>query len=518
MLSTKENNKRIAKNTILLYFRMIISTIVSLYTARLTLKLLGIEDYGIYNVVGSIMGFMSVITATMISATQRFFAYSLGKGDIIDYRKTFSMMINVFMIYSLISILLMEIIGPYAINHFLVIPDNRLIAAQWIFQFSIITFVISTLIIPFQSSIIAYEKMGIFAYFTIIDVVFKLLIVFCLYIISLDRLITYGLLGVIIHLIINVIILIYCKRNLEGCKYEYIWDKTLFKKLSSYAGWNLFGSLSWMMNNQGQAILLNFYYGPIVNAAKAIGDKINSIITSFVYNFYMAVNPQIIKKYAEGNIDYMRELVFRSSKFGFMLLAVLSFPLISNMNSVLILWLGEEQVSSETVIFSQLVLVYSMINVLESPLTQTIRATGNIKRYQVFVGIQTLCFIPLCLIVLSLGTPAYYTMIVLCIIYAIAHITRLHFVKPIIQMTYETYFKNVLQPILNVTIMGILMVYFTYTNFTCTTIFFLLKIIIEFIVFITIVFFIGFNNKERKKIIEILLRINRHKQSDKTAM
>lgn len=506
MSTITSNNRRIVKNTILLYFRMIFSTIVSLFTARLTLQLLGIENYGINNVVCSVIGFLSVITGTMISATQRFFSFDLGKKDILSYRKTFSMMINVYFIYSFIIIIIMELLGPYVINNYLVIPSERLIAAQWIYQFSIVTFAISTIMIPYQSSIVAYEKMGVYAYFTILDVIFKLLVVYALYITPIDRLITYGLLGLLMTIIINIIIFIYCRNKFDGCKFERVWDPSLFKKLSGYAGWNLFGSLSWVLNTQGQAVLLNIFFGPVVNAAKAIADRINSIINSFVTNFYMAVNPQIIKKYAEGDIDYMRALVCRSSKFGFLLLSVLSFPLLGNMQEVLTLWLGSKQVTNDMVIFSQLVLIYSMINTLEGPITQTIRATGNIKKYQILVGVQTLLFLPLSLVALLLGAPSYSTMIILCIVYAVVQGTRVYVASPILNIKYKEYIKKVILPIIYSVILGTVLIFISNLVQTDKLYTVIIKILMYFIIYTAFISIIAFTKNERSKILNFILK------------
>ena len=351
MTDISENNRRIAKNTILLYFRMIVTTIVSLITARLMLQLLGIEDYGIYNVVGGIIGFMAIITSTMTSATMRFLAYDLGREDITQFSQTFSMLINIFGIFCLISTILMEFIGPYIIQFHLVIPSERLFAAQCIFQFTILTFILSTMAIPFTAAVVSYERMDIYAYFTYLDVFFKLLAVVVLYITPIDKLITYGTITLLMSIATNTIIYFYCFKKFEGCKYIKIWDIPLLKKISSYAGWNMFGSVTTVMNSQGQAILLNVFFGPIINAAKAIADKVNQITYSFCQNFFMAVNPQLIKSYAVGDLEYTKKLLIKSSKISFFLYSIIAIPLIFNMEFILKLWLGAEQVSISMIYF-----------------------------------------------------------------------------------------------------------------------------------------------------------------------
>lgn len=441
------NNKRIAKNTILLYFRMIVTTIVSLYTARLTLQLLGVEEYGVYNVVAGIIGFMSIITGTMTSATQRFLAFDLGKQDIAQYRKTYSMLLNIFFIFSIIAVLFMEIIGPYCIQNYLVIPPDKLYAAQWVFQFTILNFVATTINIPNTASVVAYEKINIYAYFTFVDIFFKLLIVYVLYITPIDRLITLSSLTMLTSFVSSGILFLYCSKKLEGCTFHKCWDKDLFKRMSSYAGWNLFGSTSAVLTTQGQSIILNIFFGPLVNAAKAIADKINSIIVTFSTNFYMAVTPQIIKSYACGDIDYTRKLVTYSSRYSFYLLSVLSFPLIFNMEELLKLWLGEEQVSVEMIKFSQLELIKSLVYVLQDPITMAIRATGHIKKYQILVGIQTLMFLPICYLAFICGLPSYSSMLILAILYLLVQITRILLVRKVINISLKNYTQEVLVPI-----------------------------------------------------------------------
>lgn len=499
-INQTSNNKRILKNTIYLYLRMIVTTFISLYTARIMLQLLGAEDYGIFNVVGGVIGFMGVFTATMGSATQRFLSYDLGRGDIDQFKKTFSMLLNIYVIFCVITVIVLEVIGAYLITEYLNIPDDRENAALWIYQFTIISFFLGTILVPYTSAIVAYEKMEIYAYFTFLDVFFKFAIVISLYITPYDRLVTYGLLTCIMALIYNLIYYIYCKRKLDGCKYVRYWDKGLFRKISTYTGWNLFGAISGIFINQGLTLLLNIFFGPIVNAAKAIADKINITVTSFCANFYMAVNPQIIKSYAAGEINYTRKLVVWSSKFSFFLLLILSVPLIGNMEQILNIWLGAKQISSEMISFSQWVLVFSLVNVLENPITQAVRATGNIKKYQVIIGIQTLLFIPLCYGCFKYGSiPAYGAMIILSLIYLVAQFSRIWIVASIINLHPIEYLRQVMLPIL----LTSSIVYFIVSygqnllivsnEYVCLA----FKILFDVVTVLIIVLVIGINRKER---------------------
>lgn len=441
------NNNRIAKNTVLLYVRMMVTTVVSLFTARLTLRLLGVEDYGIYNVIGGIIGFMSILTATMTSATQRFLSFDLGKGDLSQYKKNYSMLLNIFMIFSMIVVVLMELVGPYFIRHYLVIPPERMFAAQLCFQFTIINFVLATVNIPQNASIVAYEKMGIYAYFTFLDIFTKLAAVLVLYITPVDRLVSFAALTCLMTLVTNAIIYIYCNRKLEGCQYVKYWDSTQFKKLASYAGWNLFGSTSSVLATHGQSILLNMFFGPVVNAAKGIADRIYGIVYSFSSNFYMAVTPQIIKTYAAGETDYTKNLVLTSSKYSYYLLGIIVFPLMFNMKPVLEVWLGKDMVSLEMILFAKLELAKSLIFVLEPPITMAVRATGDIKKYQICVGINTLMFLPICYVAFICGLPAYSSVIILGLIYFYVQFIRVWLVRKVINVNMKEYFQKVMSPL-----------------------------------------------------------------------
>lgn len=504
MENIQQNNKRIAKNTLALYFRMLVTTIVSIFTARYTLILLGVEDYGINNVVGGLIGFMSIITGTMISATQRFLTFDLGKSDIGSFQKTFSMLINIFAVFCLVAFVLLELIVPYFIANYLVIPPSRMFAAQWVFQFSIVSFVLSTMVIPYTSAIIAYERMSIYAYFAIVDVIGKLVILGALFFIPIDRLITLAALVTLINIIINFLNYWYCKTRLAGCIYRKYWDKNLFKRMSSYAGWNLFGSTSWVLNQQGQAIIINMFFGPSVNAAKAVADRINQIIVSFCNNFYMAVNPQITKSYAKSDIDYTKRLVLSSSKLCFFLMFVLCVPLQCNMKDLLVLWLGKEQVSDDMVSFSILVLCFTLINSLETPISQVIRATGDIKKYQIQIGVQTLLFLPITYVCFKMGAPAYFSMIILCLIYFIAQFSRIYLVRPILNMKFLEYFQNVFLPILYVGGIAAIMLYFGLFFAAINIFVLILRILWSFLLVSLCVFMLGLSKSEKEYVINSL--------------
>lgn len=504
MAKHTNNNKRIAQNTILLYFRLIITMIISLFTARYTLKYLGPEDYGINNVTGGLIGFIGIITNTMESATQRFLAFDLGCNNTKQYQNTFSMLLNIYAIFCFIAVIVLELIGPYIINNYLTIPPNRIFAAQCIFQLSILMFIIGTMSIPYTASIIAYEKIGIYAFFTILDVSGQLLSIIVLFSTPYDKLISFGTLIACMATIRIGIIVFYCKRNFDGCKYNRFWNNQLFKKLLSYAGWNMFATATYFLNNQGQSILLNIFFGPIINAAKAIADRVNTTVTSFSNNFYIAVSPQIIKSYAANDIIYMKKLVLVSSKFAFFLLSIISIPIIFNMKYILTLWLGKEQVTHSMTTFCQLVLIYSLISVLENPITQAVRATGNIKRYQITVGLQVMTFIPICWALFKLNYPAYYSMIVLSLIYFIVQFSRVKIVCPIINITMMEYIKHVMLPICYTVVACICFLSVSLQFNVSTFASFIIRLVICFITNCSCIYIIGLNRSERQYIINFI--------------
>ncbi len=504
MRKTEENSKRIAKNTLLLYIRMIAITLVSLYTAKMTLVLLGVEDFGIYNVVAGLVNFTVIVTGTMIQAAQRFLSFDLGKDNIYQFQRTFSMMVNIFAIISLASFLILEMIGPLLIANYLVIPSGRVVEAQWVFQFAIFDFILNTLVIPHTAALVAYEKMNVYAYYTFIDVVLKLLAVFLLYITPYDKLVTFGVLNAIMVFVRNIVLYLYCKYILNGCRYILYWDKFFFLKLNRYVGWSLLGSINSTLIRYGQSVLLNIYFGPIVNAAKAIADKIYSVIYSFATNFYMAVTPQIIKSYAAADIGYMRKIVLNTSKYAYFLLFAISLPLIKNMRYVLILWLGEEQVSVEMVAFCEIMLVFGLIQVLEAPITKAVQATGDIKKYEMRVGFIILCYLPLCYLIFEVGYGAVASMLILCAVYLVSHAYRIYHVLNIIKISVGDYMRTVFFPIFLVSISSELLLSILPSVSDVCFLDLLLNLLISIVMVIAIEFFAGINNNERQFVIQAI--------------
>lgn len=498
-----DSGKRIVKNTLLLYVRMIVVTIVSFYTTRITLQLLGVEDYGIRNVVSGIIGFLGILTTAMVNAAQRFLAFDLGRNNLDDYNKTFCMLINVFFIISVIGVLLMELFGPYVISTYLVIPPNRLAAAQCIFQFTIIGFFINTLIVPYQSAVITHEHMNIFAYVSLLDAALKLSVVYLLYIVDYDKLITVVFLTVVSTAISSSVYLFYCIRKWKYCRYKFYWDANILRKLSSFMGWNLFGTATSILNVQGLSLLLNMFFGPTINTAKAIADNVQSLIQQFVSNFYMAVGPQIIKSYANNELDYTKSIVLNSSKFASYLIVLISMPLVANMRPLLEVWLGQNQVSDIMVLFAQWMMFQSIAQSMDYPITQTVRATGDIKKYQIQVGLQTLLFIPFCYIAFKLGADAIVSMIILTLITMFVQVYRSYALSKLLDISIPQYYKIVFFPLLTV----VLVVYTINSIVKMPTDSFfelVLSLIVSFTITLLIILIIGLNKFDRQMAINFI--------------
>ncbi|MDB4366659.1 MATE family efflux transporter, partial [Akkermansiaceae bacterium] len=379
-MSNIENSKRIALNTALLYFRMLISMGVSLYTSRIVLNTLGVEDFGIYNVVGGVVMMFSFLNASMSTATQRFLSFEIGKKNLNELEKTFSMSINIHVIIAIFVFIFAETIGLWFLNHKLVIPIYRLEVANWVYQFSVFSLMVSIIRVPFNSLIIAHERMKVFAYVSIFEAILKLLLVLLLIRLEFDKLQMYSILIFIVTIIVCLTYWLYCNNNFKNTRYIFCWKNKLFKTLISYGGWNLFGGISGVAMQNGLNILLNLFFGPIVNAARAISFQVNATVNGFVSSFQIAMYPQIVKSYAKDEVKYMHKIIFQGSKYSFYLLLFVTLPILMETESVLTYWLGI--VPEYTVLFCRLVLINSLIDCISGPLMSATQATGKIKAYQ----------------------------------------------------------------------------------------------------------------------------------------
>ncbi|MCK9563343.1 MAG: MATE family efflux transporter [Bacteroidales bacterium] len=436
-----ENNKRIAKNTMFLYFRMLLVMGVSLFTVRIVLKVLGVEDYGIYNVVAGVVSMFGFLSGTMASASQRFFAFEIGKKDFVKLKQTFSMTVTIYAMLAILIIILAETVGLWFLNNKMTIPPDRMEAARWVYHFAIASFIVTIMAIPYNAAIIAKENMKVFAYISIIEVSLKLGIVYMLTLFDADKLKLYAVLMFIAQVIIRFSYSLYCRRAYTEFRYSFYWDRGLFKTLVGFSGWNMFGAVASVLNIHGINILLNVFFNPIVNAARGIAYQINMAVNQFVQNFMMAVKPQITKYYAEDNIAEMQNLVFRSSKFSFFLLSLLTMPIIVETNFVLSLWLVE--VPEYAVIFTRLILIVALIDSLSYPLMTAAQATGNIKKYQSVVGSVLMLNVPISYVFLKFGFSPEITLYIAIFVSVTCLLLRLILLRNMINLSIQIFLKNV---------------------------------------------------------------------------
>lgn len=493
-------NKRIAKNTLLLYFRMLLTMAVSLYTSRVILQTLGVEDYGIYNVVGGVVTMFTFINSAMSNATMRFMAFELGRGDKEKLHQVFCTSMGIHALISLIILVLAETVGLWFLNTHMVIPETRMDAAHWVFQLSVLSTIVMMMSVPYNASIIAHEKMSAFAYISVLEVILKLAIVYMLVIFDIDKLKLYAVLIFCVQLLIRIIYGRYCSRHFAECHYKPIYDKPLFKEMAGFAGWSLFGNLAAVAFTQGVNILLNMFFGPVVNAARAVAVQVQNAIQGFVANFQMALNPQITKTYASGEQEQMHRLVFASGRYSFFLLFFLSLPIIIEINPILSVWLGT--VPEYTASFIRLTLCIMMVDALANPLMIAAQATGRIKIYQVVVGGIQLLIVPISYLVLKLGGQPEMVFIIHFLIVIVAQISRLIMIRLMINFSLKGYICNVLMKLVPVVVFAPVLPVVCYITLPQTAIYsFLCVCLISFFSVLVTVFFWGIDKGERSFIL-----------------
>lgn len=502
-VSVKSNNKKIAKNTLMLYFRHILIMLVTLYTVRIVLNALGVEDYGIYNVVGGVVAMFSFFSSTMASASQRFFSYALGLQDTTKLSKTFS---TNWIIYGLIAILvlfLLETVGLWFIKHQLSVPPDRLDAALWVYHFSALSFLCSIMMTPFMAMIIAHEDMNIYAYIAILEATLKLLIVFLLTSISCDKLQLYGILNFLSTLLVSFLYLIICRNKYKECRFRLLWDKAIFKEVFSYTGWSIFGSISVVIRNQAVTILLNQMFNPIVVAARVISTQVSNNVNVFSNNFNTGLYPPIIKSYAANEREQMLRLIFNGSKITYFLMYLFTLPLFLEMPFLLHFWLKEPP--DGTVIFTRLALIDSLITSISLPLMTAVRATGKIKIYELSLGSILIGSFFISWFVIYLGAQAYNVMIVTIVTTAIMFIFRLLLLKRILNFPIVSYLRKVVFPVLIMSIVSFILSFIVSRLIPDKFIYICIAIFISLIITCVSMYFIGLRKHERAKILEIII-------------
>lgn len=456
------NSRRIAKNTLLLYCRMLLLMVISLYTSRIILNALGVEDYGIYNIVGGVVSMFSILSGSLSAAISRYITFELGKGNINRLKRIFCTAVNIQLVLIIIITFLLETIGLWFLNHKVVIPIERLFAANWVFQFSIITFAVNLWSVPYNATIIAHERMSAFAYISIFDAAAKLFIAFIILKNPVDRLIYYGFLVLVVGLIQRYLYTSYCKKHFNECKYEMHFDKKTTKEMFGFAGWNFIGASSVVLRDQGGNILVNMFFGPTINAARGIAMSVNAAVYGFVSNFMVALNPQITKSYASGDFNYMFKLVFQGARFSYYILLVLALPVIFTAPYLLHLWLGV--VPEHAANFSRLVLLFTMSESLASPLITVMLATGNIKNYQLIVGGLQLLNLPLSYFGLKLGFPPETIFVIAIAVSILCELARLIMLRSMVGLPFRAFLKNVYLNVIIVTLLAAIVPFIVQMN------------------------------------------------------
>lgn len=462
MSDHSEANKRIAKNTMLLYGRMGLMMIISFFTARITLEALGVVDYGINNVVGGLVSMFSLISGSLTASASRFITFGLGEGNKEKLNRIFVTAVNIHIILAIIVVIAIETIGVWFLVNKMVIPPNRLVAAHWVLQCSTISFAISLLSTPYNAAIIAHEKMGVYAYFSIFDAIARLAIIFSIKYYGGDKLILLAVISLIPTIVKQLYYWYYCKSRFEECHYNPLWDKKIFKEMFSFAGWNFIGCTAGQMKDQGVNIAINLFTGPAVNAARGIAMQINGIIGQFSSNFMAAINPQITKEYASGNLERMHKLIFKGTRLSYYLFLFLSLPIFFEIKAILYIWLG--QVPAHTVLFTRLVIILSLCEILSNTLITAQNANGNIRNYQIVVGGILLLNFPVSYYLLKQGYFPEITLVVAIVISQICLIARLIFLRYSVNLNPKGYIKKIYLNIIITTTLSCILPAICYFN------------------------------------------------------
>lgn len=481
---------------------------INLYTSRLVLATLGITDYGIYNVVGGFVALFTMVSGTMATATQRFLSFEIGKGSQENITRLFStsMMIHIFL--CCIIIVIAETIGLWFLNYKMVFPPDRYYAANWVFQFSVLTLVFNVLSVPYNASIIAYEKMKAFAFLGIFEATAKLLIVYLIAISCFDRLIFYAFLLMIVAICIRIIYGLYVSKNFPDCHFNWKMDKEYKQNLLSFISYNFIGSISGIAKTQGINVVLNLFFGATVNAARGIAVQILHAVSSFVNNFQLAMNPQIVKLYASGNKEEMYKLMCRGCKFSYLLMLMLSLPIAMEAPYILNLWLVE--VPEYTVVFVRLTLAITLVDSLSLTMVTALLATGKVKRYQLVNGTYFLMTIPVVYVVMVLGYGPEMAFVVSLLFSIVGHFTRLILISMVVGFSMVDYLCNVTFRVFLVTLLSLL-VSFVFQNYKNYTFFwFLLDCVVTVLSVIVITYLIALTKEERRIVIKQIEMVSTH--------
>lgn len=510
---SQSNNKRIARNTVMLYIRMFFTMAIALYASRVVLAILGAVDYGIYNVVGGFVTMFSMISGAMTTATQRFISFEIGKGEEGNVKTMFSTAVIIHIVLALIILLLAETLGLWFVNTQMNFPEERYTAVNWVYQFSVATFIVNVICVPYNAAIVAYEKMTAFAYVSIIDAVLKLLILYLLCLSSIDSLILYSALLAMVTITISLIYGGYCTIKFSECRCNWQMSPHNRNKMLSFVSWNLIGSLAGVLREQGVNVLLNIFFGAAVNAARGIAYQVLGAVKGFVSNFQLAMNPQIVKSYAAEEKENMYNIVFRGSRFSFLLVLTMALPIIIEAPIILQLWLKD--VPDYTVVFLRLVLITAIISSLSGTLITAMHASGKVRDYQIVVGSISLMTLPFAYILLKLGLEPQYALVAGLIIEFIDLFARMYMLKRSIDFPVKSFIRNVLLKVLPVVLISPLLPVYMSVSLDNGIISFLIICIISVLATLIFSFWLGITSNERQFFLnKVIILVNRVKKND----
>lgn len=501
MFNTATNNKRIAKNTLFLYFRTIVIMLITLYTSRIILNVLGVQDYGIYNVVGGVVAMFGVISNALSSSISRFITFELGKGSTDRLNKIFSSSVNIQFAIALLVFAIGEIVGLWFLNYKMNIPPDRLEAANWVLQCSLLAFCIKLISVPYNACIIAHEKMKAFAYVSILEALLKLGVCFLITISTIDKLVSYSTLLVLVSICIRSTYTIYCHRHFEESHYRFVFDRAILKEMTGFAGWNFFTNGAYIFNTQGVNILINLFFGVTINAARGIASQVDHAVMQLVNSFTTALNPQITKNYAAGNIDAMFTLVCRGAKFSFFLLFVFALPVLVETEYILTGWL--KIVPPHAVNFVRLAIVASMIHIVGKTGYTAVMATGQIRRYVIWITTVGCLVFPLTWVAFELGAPSESTYVVFILVYMAVEIVRLWLMKEQLNFPVWRFIKGVLVKIVMVSVFAATMPLVFVNCVDSSMLRTISSIALCFICTVASIYLFGLTAGERKQIISI---------------
>lgn len=491
------DNSRLTKNTILLYIRMLVVMAISLYTSRIVLKNLGISDYGLYNVVGSIAAMFTFLNTAMNSSTQRYLSLAVGRNDAQQLHKIFNVSFVIHALIGIVIILACEVFGTWFINHKMVIPEGREMAVFWTFQLSLLAAFLSIIMVPYDALVISRERMSTFAYISIFDVFFKLFVAFIISVVSFDRLVFYSLLIVLSQFVVALIYSSYCKRHFEECSFKFYRFDSLYKEMTVFASWGLLGHISYIINTAAQNMMLNVFFSPVINAARGVALSVSNAVGNFSFNFQTAVSPQITKSYAVGDNDRLFALIYNSSRFSLYLLWLFSLPIMLCMKELLDLWLVE--VPDYTMVFLGLVLIFNLIESGANPLNMAIRAKGKIKYPELIGGIILIMNFPLSYLALSLGYGPQSVFVIMIICGMVCQINRIYFANKYLQMSISDYLiKVITHPLLVLAVSAIIPILFSLNCHIEPSILYVLSVsIISILSILVTVYCIGLSKVEK---------------------